>query len=102
MDWMMHLRDDLSERFEQELIALEESLNMPYVTSVERIWEARGRAVVLVTVARKLFGALPQHIEARIHKLSLDRLEALGEAILGFRSLEELEAWLASQEKPAG
>jgi hypothetical protein len=43
IDWMMSLREDLSRRFEQELTDLEESLNMPYVTSVERIAEARGR-----------------------------------------------------------
>jgi hypothetical protein len=32
---MMHLREDLTERFKQELDELEESLQMPYVTSVE-------------------------------------------------------------------
>ncbi len=44
IDWMMHLRDDLSELFEQQLNDLEEELKMPYVTSVERIAEARGEA----------------------------------------------------------
>jgi hypothetical protein len=41
IDWMMHLTDALSQRFEQELREFEENLNMPYVTSVERIAEAR-------------------------------------------------------------
>ena len=44
IDWMMNLPEDLSQKFEQELSALEESLKMPYVTSVERIAEARGEA----------------------------------------------------------
>ncbi len=44
IDWMMSLPEDLSRKFEEELVVLEESLNMPYVTSVERIAEERGEA----------------------------------------------------------
>ena len=43
IDLMMHLRPDLETEFEQRLTNLEEERKMPYVTSVERIWEARGR-----------------------------------------------------------
>ena len=41
IDWMMHLRVDLEQRFKQELDEFEESLQMPYVTSVERIAKSR-------------------------------------------------------------
>ena len=44
IDWMMHLREDLSRKLQVELTDLEESLSMPYVTSVERIAEERGEA----------------------------------------------------------
>ena len=44
IDWMMHLREDLTERFKQEFDQLEESLQMPYVTSVERLAKAEGIA----------------------------------------------------------
>jgi hypothetical protein len=101
IDWMMHLRSDLSERFEQELTALEENLQMPYVTSVERIAEARGTANVLLKQLRKLCGPLPEGVEDRVRKLSLERLEALGEAVLDLHSLRDLEAWLDSHEMPA-
>ena len=112
IDWMMHLRNDLSERFEEELIALEDSLKMPYITSVERIAEARGEALgeargavrggasVLLRQLGKLCGPLPRGVEERIHKLSLERLEALGEAVLGIESLQDLESWLDSNEGP--
>jgi predicted transposase YdaD len=110
---MMHLRDDLSERFERELTALEEDLKMPYVTSVERIAEARGEASgeargrvggaasVILSQLRRLCGPLPEGIEERVRKLSMERLESLGEAVLSLRSLQDLEAWLASKAKPA-
>ena len=41
---MMHLRIDLDERFREELDDFEEDRQMPYVTSIERLAEARGTA----------------------------------------------------------
>jgi hypothetical protein len=95
---MMQLRDDQNERFTQDLTALEESLKMPYITSVERIAEARGEANVILRQLRKLCGPLPEGVEARVRKLPTERLEALGEAVLGLRSLQDLEAWLDASE----
>jgi hypothetical protein len=42
IDWMMELPTALSEQFWQEVRALEEEKKMPYMTSVERMAEARG------------------------------------------------------------
>ena len=71
---------------------------MPYVTSVERIWEARAFASLLLVQLRKLHGTVPQEVEAKIRKLSKNRIgaEALGKAILDLRSLQDLESWLDS------
>ncbi|MFO7907350.1 MAG: hypothetical protein R6U98_32175 [Pirellulaceae bacterium] len=37
IDWMMHLRADLEQRFRVDLAAFEEQREMPYVTSIERL-----------------------------------------------------------------
>ncbi|MCY2988120.1 MAG: hypothetical protein NTY19_09695 [Planctomycetota bacterium] len=71
IDWMMHLRADLEERFKQELDQLEESLQMPFVTSVERIAKAEGRtegrteggATVLLKLLTKRWGPLPEELQ---------------------------------------
>lgn len=110
IDWMMHLPESLSRKFEQDLAALEESLNMPYVTSVERIAEERGEARgktqgsanVLLRVLAGLCGPLPSDIEQRVRQLPLQRLEALAEAAARFRSIQDLQAWLDSHEGSAG
>ena len=91
IDWMMNLRQDLSQKFEQELTALEESLNMPYVTSMERIAEERGivrggASVLLVQLAR-LCGPLPEGLEQQVRELPIEALQELGEALFDFRSL---------------
>ena len=106
IDWMMSLPEDLSRKFEEELVALEESLNMPYVTSVERIAEARGEergqtkggALVFLGQIARICGAMPEDLEQRLYRLPLEGLQKLGEALLDFRSLDDLRAWLDAQE----
>jgi hypothetical protein len=106
IDWMMHLREDLTERFKQELDELEESLQMPYVTSVERLAKAEGIAegkaegiaeggvTVLMKQLTKVCGPLPEDVQQRIQRMSIGQLAALGEALLDFRSLADLQSWL--------
>ncbi len=106
IDWMMQLREDFTERFKQELDQLEESLQMPYVTSVERLAKAEGIAegiakgiakgsvTVLLKQLTKLCGPLPERVEQHVHGLPIEQLAALGEALLDFRSLADLQSWL--------
>jgi hypothetical protein len=106
IDWMMILPQALSEDFERELGALEESLNMPYVTSVERIAEARGEArgvalgkakgasALLLRQLAVICGVVPEEIEQRVEKLSIEQLEALGAAIPEIRTLDDVQSRL--------
>ncbi|MSU36357.1 MAG: DUF4351 domain-containing protein [Pedosphaera sp.] len=43
---------------------------------------------------RRRLGPLPEAVETRLRGLSLNRLEALAEALLDFSSLADLKAWL--------
>ncbi len=88
---------DLEERFKQELDELEESLQMPYVTSVERIAKAEGGATVLLKHLSKRWGRLPEEVQQQIQRLRIEELADLGEAMLDFRSLQDLQTWLAAQ-----
>jgi hypothetical protein len=51
------------------------------------------RELILKLLTRKL-GSLSPELQARIGGLSIDRLEALGEALLDFQSVGDLEKWL--------
>lgn len=102
IDWMMHLRADLEQRFRVELAEFEEQMNMPYVTSIERLAKAEGLAEgkaeggagVLLPLLGRICGPLPEEIAGRIRSLPYPDLEALGKELLAFRTLEDLEAWL--------
>jgi flagellar biosynthesis/type III secretory pathway protein FliH len=54
----------------------------------------RERSLVLRLLTKRV-GTLPSEVRDRIDQLSIDQVEALGEALLEFRTLTDLEAWLS-------
>ncbi len=85
---------------------------MPYITSVEQIGYDRGikegrdeeakqalqreRSLILRQLNRKV-GAIEDRILTQITKLSVPQLEDLGEALLDFDSIADLDRWLPEQ-----
>jgi predicted transposase/invertase (TIGR01784 family) len=68
----------------------------------EQIGEQRGRtegrteearSLILRQLARRV-GTLPADVEAQVQALTLQQLEALGEALLDFASAQDLSVWL--------
>ncbi|MBW4552785.1 MAG: Rpn family recombination-promoting nuclease/putative transposase, partial [Aphanocapsa sp. GSE-SYN-MK-11-07L] len=50
------------------------------------------RSLILRLLTRQV-GELPEELQSRIHALSLEQLENLGEALLEFEAIADLEAW---------
>jgi Domain of unknown function (DUF4351) len=67
---------------------------MPYITSVEEIGFERGVRSLILRVLKHKFGSIPDRTIAQINKLSITRLESLGEALLDFSAIEDLTTWL--------
>jgi Domain of unknown function (DUF4351) len=103
LDWVMILPDDLEAEFWQELQTFEESQNMAYVTNASRFEYQRGlkegeqanQRLILRQLIRKV-GELPDALQSQIQLLSPTQREALGEALLDFTNLADLEAWIAN------
>ena len=55
----------------------------------------REKSFILRQIKRKL-GNINQQLEADIIKLNIDDIEALGEALLDFNTVEDLTNWLNS------
>jgi predicted transposase/invertase (TIGR01784 family) len=55
----------------------------------------QGERSLVVRLLIKRVGALPSEVRDRIDQLPIDKVEALGEALLEFRTLTDLEAWFA-------
>jgi predicted transposase YdaD len=60
----------------------------------ELIGEAREQALILRQLTRRV-GKMSNQLQERIKSLPLERLEELGEALLDFTSIADLEARLA-------
>ncbi|MCW5317752.1 DUF4351 domain-containing protein [Nostoc sp. KVJ3] len=59
--------------------------------------EAEGQLLILRQLTRRV-GELPQEVRSQIETLSLEQLENLGEALLDFHAIADLEVWFRTLE----
>ncbi len=71
-------------------------LNLQQTRFYQEAKEDGERLIILRLLPRKV-GALPEPMRLQIEALSISQLEALGEALLDFSSLSDLETWLTEQ-----
>ncbi|MEA5600104.1 Rpn family recombination-promoting nuclease/putative transposase [Nostoc sp. UHCC 0252] len=80
----------------QEILAEGEQIG---VQRGEQIGEQRGeqreRSLILRQLTRRI-GELPQEVLERIETLSLEQLENLGEALLDFQAIADLNVWFST------
>jgi predicted transposase/invertase (TIGR01784 family) len=65
----------------------------------ELIGEARGEARVIMRQLNRRLGSVPAPVSDRIQQLNVSQLEDLGEALLDFASLADLEGWLSQNSR---
>jgi CII-binding regulator of phage lambda lysogenization HflD len=105
LDYMMTLPESLSQQFDLELEAFEETKKMKYVSTLERRILARAEAEAEVKQARSMvkrqltrrFDELSDSLLAVLDGLSIDQLESLGESLLDFTTIDDLTHWLATR-----
>jgi len=106
IDWVMILPKALENQFWQEFKEFEQERTMRYVTTGERIGYERGvqegrqegrqegeQGIIMRQLQRRV-GELSPQLQECIQSLSLNQLEALGEALLDFTGMEDLLNWL--------
>lgn len=102
IDWVMILPKAIEAEFWQEFKQFEQEQTMTYITTGERIGYERGREegeqTLVLRLLQKRVGELPEKVRERIQTLSLNQLEALGEALLDFTAIEDLFNWLATHQ----
>ena len=59
--------------------------------------QQQGEAALVLRLLSRRLGAMPAEAESRIRALPVAELEALGEALLDWRTPAELMAWLQRQ-----
>jgi predicted transposase/invertase (TIGR01784 family) len=79
----------------KESVIYQEILREGEATGEARGRADEGRALITRLLTRK-FGNLAPELLSRVHQLSIDQLESLGEALLDFNEIVDLENYLAS------
>ena len=69
---------------------------MQITTSWMRQGIEQGIEGLVMRQLRRKFGVIDNGLEDRIRALNVEKLEALGEALLEFRAVDDLERWLAT------
>lgn len=57
----------------------------------------QGEQRLIIRLLNRRFGEIDSSTIERVQGLSIERLEALGEALLDFSAISDLEAWLNQQ-----
>ncbi len=98
IDWIMILPEALEAEFWQEFKEFEQERSMSYITTGERIGYERGKQEqgqsIILRQLQKRVGELPEEVTKEVQALSLEDLEALGEALLDFTATDDLLNWL--------
>ncbi len=101
IDWVMILPEGLENEFWQDYKKLEQERSMTYITSVERIGIKRGKLEqaksLVLRLLNKRLGESQQNREV-VESLTLEQLDALGEALLDFTSTDDLLHWLQQNQ----
>lgn len=95
MSWKISL--EVTGQFQREEQNLMVELSQAYLEWKQQTQQQGAiqgsRSLVLRLLTRRV-GELPESVRSQIDTLSLTQLEALGEALLDFENLSDLEAWL--------
>jgi len=94
VDWVMILPKALETEFWEEFKQFEQERTMSYITTGERIGYERGQQELVLRQLQRRVGELPEEVKKQVQSLSLQDLEALGEALLDFTTIDDLLNWL--------
>ncbi|MBK1722579.1 hypothetical protein [Thiocystis violacea] len=90
IDWMLRLPRTLDLELRDELINFEESTNMPYVMSFERMALERGEIKALLRLIQAKFGLPTPEQRQRIESADISQLDAWLDRLLTASSITEL------------
>jgi hypothetical protein len=98
IDWVLTLPLELEAAFRDDLETYERGKNMPYISAIERMGEARGEArgkidLINLLLARQV-GAISAETAEEIKKLPIEQLDRLALDLMSFTSIVDLTNWL--------
>ncbi|MDM3863187.1 MAG: DUF4351 domain-containing protein, partial [Aphanizomenon gracile PMC644.10] len=98
IDTMMTLPKQLQAGLVTKIKHFEEERKMPLISPTEQLamerGELKGEQQLIIRQLNRRVGAMESSLIDLIHRLTVEKLELLGEALLDFSSVTDLEQWL--------
>jgi len=101
IDWVLTLPPALEEAFRADLETYEREKNIPYISTIERMGEARGKLELLDVLLTAQVGTVPEETSKKIKQLSIEQMNQLALASRDFADVDELTAWLKQKNSPS-
>jgi Domain of unknown function (DUF4351) len=102
IDWVLTLPPELEKAFRDDLETYEREKNMPYISAIEKMGEARGKVEGKVELIGLLLsqrvGAISAETAEEIKKLPIEQLDRLALDLMGFTSIIDLANWLQQKK----
>ena len=98
VDSYLDLTAQEMKQYERELTRFtptERNETMEIMTSWHREGRMEGKETLVMRQLRRRFGTVSEEVTARIDRLSAEQLDDLGEALLDFGTVSDLEQWLS-------
>lgn len=98
IDWVLTLPLELEEAFRDDLETYEREKNMPYISAIERMGEARGETkgkieLISLLLAHQV-GEISVGTAEEIKKIPIEHLDRLALDLRDFKSIVDLTNWL--------
>jgi hypothetical protein len=95
IDKMMTLPKELQRGLVTKIKHLEEEKKMPFISPTEELamerGELKGEQQLIIRLLNRRFGKIESSLIDTIRTLTIDQLESLGEALLDFSTVTDLE-----------
>ena len=99
IDKMMTLPKELQRGLVAKIKHLEEENQMPFISPTEELAMERGEQQLIIRQLNRRIGEIQSSFIDTIRTLTIEQLELLGEALLDFSSITDLEQWLESNSE---
>ena len=91
---MMTLPKQLQAGLVTKIKQFEEERTMPLISPTEQLAMERGEQQLVIRLLNRRIGEIELSLIDSIRALTIEKLELLGEALLDFSSMTDLEQWL--------
>jgi len=100
IDKMMTLPKPLQSALVAKINRFEEERKMPLISPTEELAMERGKQELIIRQLNRRVGQIQASLIKQVQSLDVEQLELLGEALLDFYALTDLEQWLLNRPKP--